>query len=110
MLIASGLQVTRFEDALRDGLDDGHDGPPEPRYIGDVLAFANGANDAGGDCLRSREEAVARNVRRHGRGDETRLDSEHMHAFAVAAVAQASQKRIERGLRGAVDVVALAAA
>ena len=98
-----------LEDALRNSPDDGHDRPPEPGHVDDILASTNSVQNAGCHLFRSGEKAVLRNVRGHRGGDKAGLDGKHLHPGAIAAVAQAGEEGVERCLRGSVDVVALAA-
>src|SRR6202012_2481376 len=103
------LEVSRLEDSLRNGLDDGHDRPPEPGDVDDVLVSTNSVEDAACHLFRRGEEAILRYMRGHRGGYEAGLDGEHLHPGAIAAVAQAGEKGVESCLRGSVDVVAPAA-
>ena len=103
------LKFQPLKDHLRHAFDDQHDVSPEKRDIRHVAFADDCAMDVLAGARRGHEKRPLLDMGRHRRGHEARLHRHDMDAAGRKAVPQSRQEGGKPRLRGAIDVVALAA-
>src|ERR1700682_6094586 len=108
--LAAVSQIEFFEDTLWDFAYYGHDGRPDEGDVEFVFPGVDCGDDGLGDCVWVCHLFASGHSGGHGGGGGGGLVGEDGDARAVDTVAQAGEEGRQPSLRGAVDVVGLAAA